>query len=204
MSSSSPEAEPPGPQDAPLVLPYADVPAQFGITCEYRSDGVLIRIPQHIPPSARLLLFFALACFPFLAMVLPTMRTMGSSRDLLIVLAISIGGSGLVIIAASVWPRRATRWAKPIEIELNIAWLIVRNLEPGGPLSDRQLPRDQVYEIKYVPHSGHLVIRAHGCEMIDFRPVDSDRAMRWVAETLQAALSRAPTLGDATSASPSG
>jgi hypothetical protein len=125
-------------------------------------------------------------------------------RDIAVVLTFTVALPFLLIVAHWLWPRIAPNRTPPIQIELDAFRLTLRGLDPSLQLAEAAVPRRAIYEVKFAPHSGNLVIRAHGFEMIDFRPVDNDRAMRWIADTLQEVLLRSASEGDATSASPSG
>ena len=59
-------------------------------------------------------------------------------------------------------------------------------------------PRDKIYEIKYVSHSGNLVIRTHGMDMIDIRPFHNVELMKWLTDELRQALGFAERIETAT------
>lgn len=49
-------------------------------------------------------------------------------------------------------------------------------------------PREAIYEIKFVKHSGNLFIRAHGHGIVECRPHRDPKVVEWIAERLNAAL----------------
>jgi hypothetical protein len=53
-------------------------------------------------------------------------------------------------------------------------------------------PREAIYEIKFVKHSGNLFIRAHGHGIVEVRPHRDPKVVEWIAERLNAALGVSP------------
>jgi hypothetical protein len=48
--------------------------------------------------------------------------------------------------------------------------------------------RAAVYDVQYVAHSGNLVVRIHGSEMLEIRPSRDPRVLTWIAQELRRAL----------------
>jgi hypothetical protein len=54
--------------------------------------------------------------------------------------------------------------------------------DPFGSTPD--WPRGDVYQVRYVAHSGAIVIRVRDRELFEFRPLPDPHALRWIAEEL--------------------
>lgn len=80
------------------------------------------------------------------------------------------------------------RLGRPMVFRLTPSALRVENVQEGGEITDRVFARSAVYDIKYVSHSNYVVIRARGHEMLEVRPVGDRRVLRWLADTLRAAM----------------
>lgn len=179
----------PVPPGAPAVLPYADLPSRWGIVLDRTPERLLIviplahrwRSPEVVIPLIIAAAFFSAALYLLLVTALPRL------------LAGQLATTGLFIGVAAgmyLWKSR-----KPVIIELTSSELIFRN----APFSrhegqshvqrDLFLPREGIYDVKYVAHSGHLVIRIRGRELIETRPLPDPRLLQWLATELRAALS---------------
>jgi len=155
------------PQAAPL-LQYADAPARHGIIFETTADGLMITIPVPLPRQLLMLagsggvlaLSFIIHTFVGVAVV-----------------------AGVLILA--IFRRRLGR---PMVIELDARELRLLNVNPGEPEPDRTFRRADVYDVKFVRHSGNLVVRVHGQEILEVRPSDDPAILEWLADTLHRAL----------------
>ena len=85
---------------------------------------------------------------------------------------------------------RSFRRDRPLIIEVTSSIVAIRNLDADGEgqYYDLLRPRDAVYEVKFVAHSGNLVIRAKGHEMIDCHLFSDPRTTQWAADVLREAL----------------
>lgn len=97
-------------------------------------------------------------------------------------------GIGLVLSIVHMWKTIRDR-RKPPEIELtsdklSIRWIGIQS----GKLAKFILPRSQIYDVKYAEHSGNLVIRCHGHEILESRPVSDPIILQWIAAELREAL----------------
>jgi hypothetical protein len=73
-------------------------------------------------------------------------------------------------------------WLRP-EVLAPVAALLL-----FAPQLYAAVARGEVYDIRYVEHSGNIVVRAHRREMVEFRPSADDRIVRWIAAELRRAL----------------
>jgi hypothetical protein len=152
----------------PPSLSYAAAPAREGIILEELPDGVrIIKPPEHPTNPAVIVILILL-----------------SPLILVVLLLLLIGGGDWFALYRTI--RSA---GKPLIIEVTGGILAIRNIVIDGDVQpDITRPRDKVYEVKFVSHSGNLFIRAHGHEIIDCRPFDDPLVVQWVAQVLRAAL----------------
>jgi hypothetical protein len=94
---------------------------------------------------------------------------------------------GLTLAVAATW-EAVRRLGRPVVIELTMQRLSFRNLGGKEEGRDRDLPRDAVYEIKAVSHSGMLVVRARGHDMFEGRVSEELRQTEFVAALLREAM----------------
>jgi hypothetical protein len=171
-------------------LSYADLPARKGIIFE--RDGGCVRFI--IPPSrwwrfAESIGITAIALF-VLTQLLPSYLA-SRSRGFVIVAAFVVIG-GIVAIL------QRLRRDPTIIIELGPERLRLHNISPVmSPDTTRieqslSYSRDRVYDIHYVDHSGNVIVRVRGEEMVEFRPSRDPRINRWIGEQMQAALAGEP------------
>jgi hypothetical protein len=74
----------------------------------------------------------------------------------------------------------------PIIVEVTPTALRICNLDDGP--KTREFPRDRVYDVKFVSHSGKLVVRTQGREIFEFRPTDDEPELRRMATFLRLAI----------------
>ena len=76
----------------------------------------------------------------------------------------------------------------PSIVELDDTALYLRNIlsDPSSQETGLNLdrPRRDLYEVRFVGHSGNLFIRAHGHQIIDCRPHRDPKVVEWIAEEL--------------------
>jgi hypothetical protein len=85
--------------------------------------------------------------------------------------------------------KRAFRRARaPTIIEVAGPTLSLLNIETEETYQNIIRPRKDIYDVRFIEHSGNLFIRAHGHEIIDIRPFHDPRILRWLAQTLHQAL----------------
>jgi hypothetical protein len=154
------------------MLQYADAPARNGITYGQTADGFLITIQIPIWRRAAALA----TALPLVVLFLTN-------------IFVAIVVFAVIIIAAVV----RQQFTRPTVIELTADELVIQNLL--GATADYRVPRDAVYDVRYVSHSGNIVIHARGQEMLEFRPVGDCELLKWLAETIQTHL--APPLASA-------
>jgi hypothetical protein len=84
----------------------------------------------------------------------------------------------------------------PAIIQLDDILLTIEGVDSPKPVDADEfglppffaVPRGDIREIKYVFHSGQLVIHATGHEMIEVRPAKDPVALQWIAGQLREAL----------------
>ena len=84
---------------------------------------------------------------------------------------------------AWVWHRRL---ADPMVVQVTATAVVLENLSHEMPT--HTVPRDLIYDIKYVSHSGNLVIRARGQEILEWRPVENERELLRISLFLREAI----------------
>ena len=170
----------------PQVLAYADLPARHGIQYDIRPDGATFVIPQ--PP------WWRRAEIVVLIALLPFMGGIGLYKGVTRGSVSRIAGSVLVmgiLVAATVQTalrrRAAVIEVTPTTVRLENTGPVV-GTAPEQAAGTHHLPRELVYDVRYVEHSGHVIIRIRGHELIEFNPVRDRRANAWIAKELRRAL----------------
>jgi hypothetical protein len=180
---SEPAAPQPA-QPAQPVLPYADRPARLGITYAIADGRVLIVIPPptwYRRPEIVVPAVIALVNTPGILKA-------AQSRDVLALVEMAVAAVAVAgVVVWTVVKRRAT------VIELTADALRLENIRPAlseDPPFPRKfvIPRKDIYDLKFVTHSGNLFIRARGREMLEFRPINDAPTLRWIADELRRAL----------------
>ena len=176
---------PPSPV-VPIKLQYADAPSRHGIILEATADGVRITIPEI--GFTRLLLTIAFVAMTgafivssaFIAQ--PIIRIVMLSSEML---PVTVG-----LLLQIVWGIKIAlvHAAKPKVIEVTASDLILTNILVEDENNVITRPRSQIYDVKYIGHSGNLVIRCHTANMIECRPVTNPIVLQWLAGVLREAL----------------
>jgi len=196
MNAVEPTAPAAGSAHQPAVLAYADSPARQGIAYELAAGTASFLIPP--PPWYRRPEFgvaLALIIQQSIWTIVTTIRSPAQAFPAC--LAILAGGGVCIGIAVLIgW-----QWRRPGFIELTPLHLRLRNIRlyqlpqnSGARAADVRYPRDLVYDIHYVSHSGNIVIHVRGYEMIELRPSPDPHTVRWIAEGLSAALATPPPI----------
>jgi hypothetical protein len=153
------------PIPATPVLSYAGAPQRWGIVHDRWPGGLRIVVPAS---RGVVMWTFGVLCL----LILP--------------LAIHLGLGGQL--------RRLSNWLRcklrAVTIEIDDVSVRVHNVCDSGNTDrlDHVRPRRAVYEVRYVPHSRMVLLRAHGHEMLEFRPVPDDMVLRWIADEMRQAL----------------
>jgi len=99
--------------------------------------------------------------------------------------AAAVGGGIVGLVFVGAW-FRYRRLDDPIVIEVTRE--AVRLVNFSRETDARTLPRNLVYDVKFVAHSRMMVIRTRGMEMVECRPVDDDNEIRRMVEFLREAV----------------
>jgi hypothetical protein len=150
----------------PLPLQYAAIPPGIGLIVEPLPDGIRITRPPN-RSAAIFLLVFLLLISP-LALVCLFIAGVSDAFKL-----------PFKIIRSNF---------KPMIIELTATTLSLLNVELNGRPLDLIRARKDIYDVRFIEHSGNLFIRAHGQEIIDLRLFHDLRLMRWLSDTLVQAM----------------
>ena len=145
-------------------LSYGDLPTQRGVIVETWPGGMRLTVPP--PRFARLGWIVGRILF-----------------TPIIVLFLLLGAGDALFFY-----RGLLRVGRAMVIEVNEDSLSFLNTPMGDQRRDVVLPRRDVYAVKYVGHSGNLVVRAHGHEMLDWRPFRSPHMLEYVARLIREAL----------------
>jgi len=172
------------PTPAIPLLDYADLPTRHGIEYEIRPDGVSFILPP-APFWKRPEIIVAAVVILLLALNnMPSAMRVGVGEVISNVVTFSFVG---LILVVGLWTLRVTR-----RIELTPDALLLENIAPvmwSDPIP-RQLryARENVYDVQFIRHSGNLIIRVHGSEMIEFSPSNDPRVKEWMAAELRRTL----------------
>lgn len=170
----------------PLGLQYADAPGRYGIVLETTDEGVRISIPKIGISSENIII---------LASLLATVLSMGAAllmwagvRGFLLAFAGLSPVVGISLHLAWEFWKFPLSSAKPRSIELKSTALVLINILMEDEKMVVTRPRSQIYDVKYVPHSGNLVVRCHSENMIECRPIADPIVLQWIADVLREAL----------------
>lgn len=83
---------------------------------------------------------------------------------------------------AAVWFHKR-RLDRPVVIEVTPATLVFANLT-YRPVNV-SLPRDEIYDIKHVAHSGQLVVRRRGKDLVEVQPIADQEELQRIAAFLR-------------------
>jgi hypothetical protein len=150
----------------PPLLHYADLPPGIGLIVETLPDGVRITQPP-APGAGAAIVILAIFISPIVLLVILATADLDALRRML---------------------RGIKSVFRPMIIEVTGPSLSLLNIEIDGTYQDVIRPRESVYELRFIEHSGNLFIRAHGQEIIDCRPFRDPRMLRWLANVLVQAL----------------
>lgn len=176
----------------PIHLSYADALCRRGLTVERTPDGVRIEFPRGMMAP----IWGAFAVIFVIGSILLLLFRLQSNFWILTALAAWplwawLAVEAIAVVIATAW--REVRYRRVVPaLELNAHALIVRRLIPNDSKPERLLPRSKVYEVKYVSHSGKLVIRCRGEEMIELRPMRDPIVLSYVADVLHESLELEP------------
>jgi hypothetical protein len=164
---------------SPPTLSYATAGAASRV--QYSRDGAVAKVVIPAPSGRRVgaaidataaviagVLFNELGVF-VAALAVCGWLAGGYSRQLglaVVVLSAIVGG---VFVGAWLYYRRLDA---PMTVEVTPDALSFLNLSAAR--KEHVLPRNLVYDIKFVTHSGNLVVRTRGWEIFEWRPVNSD------------------------------
>ncbi len=182
-------------ENDPPTLDYRTPnPAFEGVTIKYFEDGFCIGLPTPPNPVPRVVAHsvgtFVADAAPYAILVL---FLFGISRILLIFKHIPWQIFAIIAIILTVgivngWTIIRDRRRTP-EIKLTTDTLSIRYFFiPSGNLIAIDLARSQIYDVKYVTHSGNLVIRCHHQEMSQFCPSSDPIVLQWIADRIREAL----------------
>ena len=118
-----------------------------------------------------------------LVLKLPGALSLGSLVQIGIVLVLALAAASKLI--------RSSR--RPVVIELTADELRLENVrlafsEKGEAPQRLRFARPSVYDVQFVAHSGNLVFRIRGTEMVEIRPARDPRVLAWIATELRRAL----------------
>ena len=157
---------------SPIVpLRCADIPARHGIAFEATPGRVTIVIPR--PWWLHLLTAVAVGfgTFVFVSFVWSN-------------LPFAIGAA-VVVVTATIYKGGIGR---PTIIEVTEDRVRFANVRHGQPELDRSIPRWDVTDVKFVRHSGYLVVHARGQQLYELALSRDPALMTWLADTIREAL----------------
>ena len=153
------------------LLRYAGIPARHGIAFEATPGRVTILIPR--PRWLHLLTAVGIGVGVFVFV------TAVWSSVLFVI------GVAVVVVATTIYKAGIGR---PTIIEVTVDRLRFANVCHGQPELDRTIPRWDVTDVKYVRHSGYLVVHARGQQMYELAFRRDPALMMWLADTIREAL----------------
>jgi hypothetical protein len=129
-----------------------------------------------------LIVLVPVAAAPFV-LKLPGSASLGSFVQIGIVLMLCLGAATTLI--------KSSR--RPVVIELTADELLLENVrlmfsETGEVAQRLRFARRSVYDVQFVAHSGNLVFRIRGSEMVEIKPARDPRVLAWIATELRRAL----------------
>lgn len=104
---------------------------------------------------------------------------------------VQIGVVLVLGLSAAVLSVKSSR--RPAVIELTSDELRLDNVRPkfsdkGEQPRRLRFARARVYDVQYIAHSGNLVFRIRGSEMVEIQPARDPRVLGWIAQELRRAL----------------
>jgi hypothetical protein len=94
------------------------------------------------------------------------------------------GELGGVLVVAAV--RKIRHPTTTIRVDADA--LSIEDFHSWSEVVTLQFPRAGVYDVRYIEHSGNLLIRAHGQQLFDGRPINDPLVLREIAASIRAAL----------------
>lgn len=184
------------------ILPYADLPQRWGVTCA--RDGERLRV--QVPPTPGwahlgrgLLVAMALVLAIVLAFVAAGVRNLTSGDALPFFINAGIYGFVLFILALVAWDRLRRR----IVIELDDQTVRLTRHSPGLSPAHYVWPRGRVREIKLNRSNSKLLIRVTGADLVELFVSPRRQVTEWVAQVLSDALQQNPPAPTRPSPAPS-
>ena len=154
-------------------LPYADLPARWGVSCERTPAGLWVVVPP-VPNWRYLIKSHGWVAIPFaIALCSVSMTLIGApARDWELLWPVGFYSTVFVIVFWHAWYRlRTGTLLRVTHDELTIALVA-----PTGRCRATSWPRAAVTEVKVNPFSGRLLVRAAGRDMAEFSLSPSARA----------------------------
>jgi hypothetical protein len=170
----------------PIELRYADAPARDGLVLETSEHGVRITLPT-IRFNAT---HFASTLFIIvISIAIPVLRW-GHGFVMFLVQNPLVVMPSILIFAVSFWavPKMMRKAEMPRTIEVTAESLVLTNILVEEEQTIITRPRGEVYDIRYVAHSGNLVIHCHKMNMVECRPVRDPIVLKWIAAVLRDAM----------------
>jgi hypothetical protein len=180
--------------NVPAALNYA--PAGSARRVQYSNLGGQWTVTIPAPAGRRLVAAFSSALQILLAVFLNELGFWvvglaavgwwlgGADYRLLMILAGGVGFLGGVLMLEGWF--RYRRLDGPVVVEVTPDTLSFLNL--SAQRENHILPRNLVYDVKYVTHSRMMVVRTRGLEMFEWRPVDDDAEIARMVGFLRDAL----------------
>jgi hypothetical protein len=153
------------------LLRYADIPARHGIAFEATPGRVTILIPR--PGWVHVLTAIGIGAGTFVFVVFVWSSVLFALGAAVVVLATTIAKAGI---------------GRPTVIEVTEDRLRFANVRHGQPELDRSIPRWDVQDVKFVRHSGRLVVHARGQQMHELAISRDPALTAWLADTIREAL----------------
>jgi len=177
----------PRPQEeqAPPVLPYADLPARWGVAIIRDGDRLRVIVPplgswrqlsKAIFISSAILAFFG-SLFAYMAI---EQRSLEPVPDMIFCALVVF-----ILMAVAFY-----RLHRRVILDLTAPELVVRTIVPLLSPTARRWPRADVTEIKRNPSSGKLLIRIRGQDFVEFYLGRDEEMTEHIGEVLREELRR--------------
>jgi hypothetical protein len=169
-----------------LTLPYADLPARWGVSCERTPAGLSVVVPP-VPSWRYLVKSHGWIVIPFgivlaSAIVVRVLRLPTPLANVLWPLA--LWSVVLPVVAWSAWHRLRTRTVLRVTRDEFIIALVA----PTGRCRAMRWPRSQVTDVKINPFSGKLLVRAEGHELTEHLLCPNAEVNEWLADAVRRAV----------------
>ena len=172
------------------VLPYVDWQTRHHITYELRPHGASFLLPP--PPWWARMDVLAPLMLAGLVFLNPVGWRAVGLRDPLALVSTGLWIVGMAVLALHAYHRR-----RAVLIELSGDTLRLQHVRPllhrsAATEETIVIPRQIISDIRFVPWSKALVIRASGREMIEIQPSRHANVLEWVAQELRRAMGWIP------------